>query len=422
MLARPRRPPRSTAPRPTDQHDRPSGRRRCSAASPRRPTAGDALLVGLSNAVPSCAVVAADGLPGRRRRRRPATARRCVWEAWTGDGWVGCEVDRGRHRRLNKPGDVVLHVPGHHQASHHRPAARRLAALPGGRGPRRTSRPTPRRPAIITVEAFTIGGTAPTPSTPRRDPQRDRRRVRRRRPASGSPLQRRPVVPCEAPRSLHGASTRRAPRQVWTEVEHFAESGPDDRHFRARRDRRRGAVRPGGAAAPTAACASYGAVPPKGAAIAASRRTAPAAAGAATWPAGRSGCSRRRVPYVVPGREPAAGRRRRRRRRRSRTPSCAGPLLLRTRERAVTAEDYEQLARDVAPGAARVHCVPAPDAAGGRAGAGRAARGRRRRRPDRPRRTSIRRRRDARADQRQPRRAPPGRHPAAGRSRPTTSG
>lgn len=36
-----------------------------------------------------------------------------------------------------------------------------------------------------------------------------------------------------------------------------------------------------------------------------------------------------------------------------------GPLLLRTRDRAVTAEDYEALAREAAPEAARVRCVTA---------------------------------------------------------------
>jgi hypothetical protein len=34
-----------------------------------------------------------------------------------------------------------------------------------------------------------------------------------------------------------------------------------------------------------------------------------------------------------------------------------GPLLLRSRGRAVTAADFEELARDIAPDAARVHCV-----------------------------------------------------------------
>ena len=35
-----------------------------------------------------------------------------------------------------------------------------------------------------------------------------------------------------------------------------------------------------------------------------------------------------------------------------------GPLLVRTRSRAVTAEDYEVLAREAAPDIARVRCVP----------------------------------------------------------------
>src|SRR5690606_11110001 len=39
-----------------------------------------------------------------------------------------------------------------------------------------------------------------------------------------------------------------------------------------------------------------------------------------------------------------------------------GPLALRTRDRAITAEDYEQLARRAAPGIARVRCVPAATA------------------------------------------------------------
>ena len=45
-----------------------------------------------------------------------------------------------------------------------------------------------------------------------------------------------------------------------------------------------------------------------------------------------------------------------------------GPLVLRSSGRAVTAEDFEVLARDVAPDAARVACLPATanGAAGGR--------------------------------------------------------
>jgi len=45
-----------------------------------------------------------------------------------------------------------------------------------------------------------------------------------------------------------------------------------------------------------------------------------------------------------------------------------GPLLLRTRDRAVTVDDYEYLAREAAPDVARVRCVPVPDQPGPLAG------------------------------------------------------
>src|SRR5439155_24918954 len=40
-----------------------------------------------------------------------------------------------------------------------------------------------------------------------------------------------------------------------------------------------------------------------------------------------------------------------------------GPIVLRTRDRAVTMEDYEHLAREAAPEVARVRCVTAGDGA-----------------------------------------------------------
>src|SRR3712207_2765347 len=85
----------------------------CFSASP---VPGDALLVGLSNAVPSCAVVlrldcSVHGV-GIDPRRPPL-----VWEAWTPAGWVACELDRDGTGGLNRPGDVLLHVPRTHQMS-----------------------------------------------------------------------------------------------------------------------------------------------------------------------------------------------------------------------------------------------------------------------------------------------------------------
>ena len=68
-------------------------------------------------------------------------------------------------------------------------------------------------------------------------------------------------------------------------------------------------------------------------------------------------------PVRCPCREPAAQRAAASTARTSRTPRSAGPILLRTRDRAVTAEDYEYLAREAAPEVARVRALTAEDGA-----------------------------------------------------------
>ncbi len=53
--------------------------------------AGDALLIGLSDAVPSCAVLLRMDCRVSGRGvdpRRPPV----VWEAWTDSGWVACDL------------------------------------------------------------------------------------------------------------------------------------------------------------------------------------------------------------------------------------------------------------------------------------------------------------------------------------------
>ena len=37
-----------------------------------------------------------------------------VWEAWTGEKWEKCELDRDTTGGINRDGDVVLHVPKGH--------------------------------------------------------------------------------------------------------------------------------------------------------------------------------------------------------------------------------------------------------------------------------------------------------------------
>ena len=38
-----------------------------------------------------------------------------VWEAFCGDRWVACDLDRDGTGGLNRQGEVVLHVPVGHQ-------------------------------------------------------------------------------------------------------------------------------------------------------------------------------------------------------------------------------------------------------------------------------------------------------------------
>ena len=84
--------------------------------SPRSPQLGDALYVGLDRPAPGSIVlvqfVCSVGGHGIDPTKAPL-----VWEAWTPQGWVNCEVQRDDTRGLNVSGGVELHVPATHQES-----------------------------------------------------------------------------------------------------------------------------------------------------------------------------------------------------------------------------------------------------------------------------------------------------------------
>jgi predicted phage baseplate assembly protein len=326
---------------------------RCFSA---KPAVGDALLIGLSDAVPSCAVtlrmectVSGRGVDPRRPP--------IVWEAWTDNGWAACEVDKDDTGGLNKPGDVVLHVPEGHQASI-------IARNRGGWLRCRVveavdDQPTySASPTVLAVTAFTIGGTAPTTHA-----EVVRSEVIGRSDGTAGqrfPLQRRPVLPPESPARLTVLDAD--DEQTWLEVTTFADSGADDRHFRL--DKYAGEVQFAPAVrSPDGSVVSYGAVPTAGAVLRIEMyRTGGGRAGNVAR--GQVRVLKTSVPYVarVENRHPAVGGAQ------AETLADAkarGPMLLRSRGRAVTAEDFEQLAHDVAPDAARVHCVAEVGEAGG---------------------------------------------------------
>ncbi|MEV7419206.1 putative baseplate assembly protein [Streptomyces sp. NPDC089919] len=318
------------------------------------PRPGDALLFGLSRPAPSCVValrldfpVAGHGIDPER----PPLA----WEAWTGEEWTRCEVDRDGTGGFNRPGDVLVHLPPSHTASAEaRTRAGWLRCVvvetpAGGRAYSAT-------PELLSAQAFTIGGTAPVVHAERLGGEL--LGVSEGVPGQVFGLDRAPVIAGGPPFVVETAEPdgRWLP---WSEVAHFTESGPADRHVRL--DRATGEVSFGPAVRePDGRLRQYGAVPAKGVPV---RVRSYLAGGGRRGNVARRALSvlRSSIPYVarvenrraaaggVDGEDVASARAR-------------GALALRTRERAVTAEDYEYLTRQAAPEVARVRCV---DAGGG---------------------------------------------------------
>ncbi|MEH0422751.1 putative baseplate assembly protein [Streptomyces sp. B21-083] len=313
------------------------------------PSPGDCMLFGLSAAVPHCAVALdldsrVDGV-GVDPRQPPL-----LWEAWTEDGWAACEVHRDGTGGLNRPGDVVLHVPGGHTLS--RTGGREAGWLrcrvtePLNNQPFYTTSPT-----IRSAEAFTMGGTT-------RAVHADTVYDEALGESTGLPGQRlrlanSPVVGDDPPLLLQSA----AGPEGWTDwqvVPHFSASAPDDRHLTL--DAATGEIAFGPAVRePDGTLRQYGAVPPKGAVLRARRyRTGGGKGGNVAR--GAVQVMRSSIPYVseVVNREAARG-------------GVDGetveeakvraPITLRAQERAVTLRDYEELARRAAPETARITCL-----------------------------------------------------------------
>jgi predicted phage baseplate assembly protein len=314
------------------------------------PQPGDALYIGLSGPVPRCAValrfkcriegVGVDPLDPPLR-----------WEAFDGNEWARCELERDDTGGLNRPGDVIVHVPGSHVASvvdQERAGWLRAVVTEAVAGQPAYSS----SPQVADLKAFTVGGTATASHA---------KTVEREilGTSSGAPGQRMQV---KEPPVLGGGDpavievSDGEGWEEWAEVEGFADSGPTDKHFVF--DRRIGELVFGPAVRQEdGSVAQYGAAPPKGAVVRArSYRTGGGSRGNVAR--GAISVPRSSIRYVnrVVNRRPASGGVD------GETLEEAkvrGPVQMRARNRAVTAQDYEQLAREAAPEVARVRCVPA---------------------------------------------------------------
>ncbi|MFD8980874.1 putative baseplate assembly protein [Streptomyces sp. NPDC059564] len=320
------------------------------------PEPGDALLFGLPTAVPRCVVAVrldsrVEGV-GVDPRQPPL-----VWEAWDGGRWQRCETGDDSTGGLNRPGEVIVYVPAGHTASLISGTragwlrCRVTEAEPGQ--PFYSESPTVREAAV-----FTVGGTMAVEHAERvadvplgASEGVAGQTFRLGRPPvllDGEP----PVVEVSSPEGW----------QHWEVVEHFGRSGPEDRHVRV--DATTGEfLFPPVLREADGTLRPCGAVPPKGSQVRVARyRTGGGPAGNVSR--GAISVLRSSVPYVarVTNREAARG-------------GVAGetidnaklraPETLRMQERAVTAEDYEIIARQAAPSVRRVRCLPDRDGGGG---------------------------------------------------------
>jgi predicted phage baseplate assembly protein len=320
-----------------------------------RPRLGDTLLLGLSEPAPGCAVRLdfrgrVEGI-GVNPDHPPL-----VWEAWTGGDWSACELESDTTGGLNTAGPIVLHLPDDHQAS----------VIDGDRAgwirarivePEPGQPPYTDSPIVQGLSACTVGGTveAVNAEVVEAETLGEAEGV----PGQEFPVRRKPILS-----GLHAPIVETSSEdgwEPWTEVDHFADSGAADRHFVL--DAASGLVLFGPAVRePDGAMRQYGAVPAKGASV---RIRQYAVGGGADGNVTERSIStlKSSIPFVrsVENRRPAQGGVDGETLEEAKS---RGPLQLRTRGRAVTAQDYEVLAREAAPDVARVRCVPAgPDTA-----------------------------------------------------------
>jgi len=320
---------------------------------PAQPAPGDAFYLGLERdhshhvlaLVTDCEVAGGAGVDPTR----PPVE----WQAWQGgpSRWAACEVEYDGTAGFNQSGEIILHLPAMAQATVQGKQAYwlrcRLTAVQGNsaayvvapelerlrleaRGGTVSAR------HAVTVRDEIVGRSDGTPGqifklqhTPllARDPQLD-------------------TLIVEAP----GIAPER-----WQEVRDFASSGPDDRHFTL--DSLDGTLTLGPALLqPDGGVYRFGVAPPKGSLLRFSRYQHGGGV-AGNVPRGALAVLKSSIPYVarVDNRQGAVGGRDAQS---LEDAKLRAPQALRTRTRAVTAEDYEHLVGEVV-GVARARCLGA---------------------------------------------------------------
>jgi predicted phage baseplate assembly protein len=279
-----------------------------------------------------------------------------VWESWDGGSqrWVKVDVESDGTGALNKRGDVELHIP--YSFSIRDVDLKRAwwvrCRLVERRPDQRTYSSSPR---IRVTEWRTIGGTVPASHAITVD--EDVLGRSEGKPGQVLALEHAPLLSRRDDETIEVETDEGW--ETWEEVEDFSSSDPDERHFVV--DSIAGRVIFGPAIQqPSGETRQYGAIPPRGSRI---RFTRYRYGGGAKGNVGRRTITvlKSSVPYVssvtnryasVGGADPET----------LESAKMRGPRHLRIRNRAVTAEDFEILAREAATSVARARCIqPEPD-------------------------------------------------------------
>jgi predicted phage baseplate assembly protein len=274
-----------------------------------------------------------------------------VWEVWQGEttGWVACDVEYDGTGGFNTPGEVIVHTPAMQEADFGGQQGRWIRC--------RLTEPRPGQrtyyasPMVDRLRVEARGGTVGARhATTVRDEVLGQ--------SEGTPgqiftLQHTPLLARDPRHDYLIVEAPGAAPEAWREVEDFADSGPDDRHFTL--DSTDGALTLGPTLLqPDGTVYRFGATPLKRSWLRFNRYQHGGGVGG-NVPRGTLSVLKTSIPYVtqVINRQPALGGRD------AQTLADAkmrAPQMLRTRTRAVTAEDYEYLALQV-PGVARATCL-----------------------------------------------------------------
>lgn len=273
------------------------------------------------------------------------------WEVWQGGivRWAPCELEFDGTGGFNRSGEIVLHAPlmalGEFEGV--RAYWLRCQLTDAQAGPAAYVAP----PSLLKLRLETRGGTVDAihAGTVRNEILG----VSTGDPGQTFTLLRTPLLARDPQQDYLISEPLRGVEERWQEVEDFADSGPDDRHYTL--DSMDGALTLGPSLLqPDGTVYRFGAVPPKGATLR-FRRYQYGGGVSGNVPAGALCVLKSSIPYVtqVVNRGPALGGRDAQSLEDAKT---RAPGSLRTRWRAVTADDYEYLACQM-PGVARAHCL-----------------------------------------------------------------